>query len=207
MLRMNQWSGGTCETGLGNSACPLAMNCTGHSPLPSRTPPTAACPPPPGYAAIRTNGSGIAPIKPLRCLAFSKAHRATAKICRSASVRRSRKQRYNHAQMLGGDVQASVPLAVAADSGGAVAALTASPQAWMCLPGRSDVRIRIQGTDRRVVVTLPVRPAASRSIGDPAAALMDRLDGPRPQERGGGPAGLLALARNPGNAQLLVWPR
>jgi hypothetical protein len=101
-------------------------------------------------------------------------------------------------------VQARIPLAVAADSGGAVSALTASLQAWMCLPGDSDVRIRIRGADRRVVVTLPVRPAASRSIGDPAAALMDRLDGPHPQERGSGPAGLLALARNPGNAQLLV---
>jgi hypothetical protein len=101
-------------------------------------------------------------------------------------------------------VQASIPLVVAADSGGAVSALTASPQAWMCLPGRSDARIRIQGADRRVVVTLPVLPAASRSFGDPAAALMDRLDGPLPQERGSGSAGLLALARNPGNVQLLV---
>jgi hypothetical protein len=101
-------------------------------------------------------------------------------------------------------VQARIPLVVAVGSGGAVSALTASLQAWRCRSGRSDVRIRIRGADRRVVVTLPVRPAASRSIGDPAAALMDRLDGPRPQERGGGSAGLLAPARNPGNAQLLV---
>jgi hypothetical protein len=101
-------------------------------------------------------------------------------------------------------VQARIPLAVAADSGGAVSGLTASPQPWMYLPGRSDIRIRVQGADRRVVVTLPVLPAASRSIGDPAAALIGRLDGPHPQERGSGSAGLLALARNPGNVRLLV---
>ena len=106
-----------------------------------------------------------------------------------------------------GDVQARIPLVVAADSGGAVPALTASAQAWMCLPGRSDVRIGIQGADRRVVVTLPVLAAASRRIGDPAAALIDRLDGPHPQERGSGSAGLLALARNSGNVQLLVGLR
>jgi hypothetical protein len=109
--------------------------------------------------------------------------------------------------MLGGDVQARIPLVVAADSGGAVSALTASRRAWMCLPGRSDVRIGIQGADLRVVVTLPVLAAASRSIGDPAAALIDRLDGPHPQERGSGSAGLLALARNSGNVQLLVGLR
>lgn len=101
-------------------------------------------------------------------------------------------------------MQARIRLAVAADSCGAVSALTASPQAWMCLPGCSDVRIRIQGADQRVVVTLPILPAASRSIGDPAAALIDRPDGPHRQERGSGAAGLRVLARNPGNVQLLV---
>jgi hypothetical protein len=101
-------------------------------------------------------------------------------------------------------VQARIPLVVAADSGGAVSALSASPQAWRCPSGRSDARIRIQGADRRVVVALPVLAAVSRSIGDPAAALIDRLDGPHLQKPGCGSAGLLALARNPGHVRLLV---
>jgi hypothetical protein len=107
--------------------------------------------------------------------------------------------------MLGGDVQARIPLVVGADSG-VVPALTAAPVPWVCLPGRSDVRIRIQGADWRVVVTLPGLPAASRSIGDPAA-LHDRLRGPHPRERGSGSAGLLALARNYGHVRLLgrLW--
>jgi hypothetical protein len=115
-----------------------------------------------------------------------------------------REEAYNHSRMLGGDVQPGISLVVAADSGGAVSALSVSPQAWMCLPGRSDARIRIQGADRLIVVALPVLAAVSRSIGDPAAALMVRLDGPHPRESGCGSAGLLALARNPGNVQLLV---
>ena len=104
-------------------------------------------------------------------------------------------------------MQPGISLVVAADSVDVVSAMTASPQAWMCLPGRPDVCIGIQGADRRVVVTLPVLAAASRSIGDPAAALINRLDGPHPREPGSGSAGLLALASNPGNAQLLVRPR
>jgi hypothetical protein len=95
-------------------------------------------------------------------------------------------------------------LVVAADSGGAVAALTVPPGAGVCLPAGSDVRIRIQGADRRVVVTLPVRSPASRSFGDPAAALIDRLDGPHPEERGSGSAGLLALVTNRRHVRPLV---
>jgi len=107
--------------------------------------------------------------------------------------------------MLGGDVQARIPLVVAADSGGVVLpALTAPSEAWMCLPGRPDVRIRILGADRRIAVTLPIRPVASRSIGDRAAALIDRLLGPHPPERDSRSAGLLALARNLGHVRLLV---
>jgi hypothetical protein len=109
--------------------------------------------------------------------------------------------------MLGGDVQARIPLVAGAGPGGAAWALAAPPQAWMCLRRRSDVQIRIQGADRRAVVTLPVLPAASRSIGDPVAALIDWLHGPHPRERGSGPAGVLARARNFGHLRLLARPR
>jgi hypothetical protein len=144
------------------------------------------------------------PMKPLRHLTGQQGPQGNGQDARSASVRTSGKKRYNHSRMLGGDVQPGISLMVAADSGGAVLALPASPQAWRCPSGRSDARVRIRGADRRVVVAVPVLAAVSRSIGDPAAALMDRLDGPHLQKRGCGSAGLLALARNPGHVRLLV---
>jgi hypothetical protein len=42
-------------------------------------------------------------------------------------------------------------LVVAVGSGGAVSVLAASLKAWISLPRRSDVRIRVEGTDGRVV--------------------------------------------------------
>lgn len=42
-------------------------------------------------------------------------------------------------------------LVVAVGSGGAVSVLAASLKAWLSLPRRSDVQIRIQGGDGRVV--------------------------------------------------------
>jgi hypothetical protein len=42
-------------------------------------------------------------------------------------------------------------LIVAVSSGGTVSVLAASLKAWLSLPRRSDVRIRVQGTDGRAV--------------------------------------------------------
>ena len=42
-------------------------------------------------------------------------------------------------------------LVVAVSSGGTVSVLAASLKAWISLPRRSDVRIRVQGADRQVV--------------------------------------------------------
>src|ERR1700751_2302507 len=124
----------------------------------------------------------VFPEKPLRAPYLQQGREGNGQDVPTGISPHIREKAYNQARMLGGDVQPGISLAVAADSVGAVSALTASPQAWMCLPGRPDVRIRIQGADRLIVVALPVLAAVSRSIGDPAAALMDRLDGPHPRE-------------------------